>query len=325
MKSISAYLIAAMLLVSWMPATARADSASPADVLVESAHVKLTRADYEAWLQVIPAEIRYEYPMSARRVTTLLNDILITKTLAARARAKGLPPDPERPKDTPVDLERALAAAEMKTIERDAGNEFDSKRDKMLVAAREDYIVHSDAYRRPEQVKLSLILISSEKRGDAAALALARETRDKLVSSADFAKLAEELSDDKDSAAHGGSLSWKSAEQLNPALRNVAFALTRVGEISEPVHIGSTYAIVRLDGRRPAKQIPFDELKDQIMDQMRVAYINDRRAMELAAIRNDPGLKVNQPAVDGLVRHVDPKLFRPQGADVSTPTAPAEK
>jgi hypothetical protein len=46
-----------------------------------------------------------------------------------------------------------------------------------------------------------------------------------------------------------------------------------------------------------------------MMAELRKRYIDDQRDARTAAIRNDPNLKVNQPAVDSLAVHLDPSLF----------------
>jgi peptidyl-prolyl cis-trans isomerase C len=298
---------------------------APDDVLVENALVKVTRADYDAWLARIPEDLRFEFATSPKRLTSLLNNILVRKTLAARAQASGLQPDFGPPlKEGSNDLESALANAEVRAIETSAAKDFDAKRAAMLATARENYLLDKKRYQRPEQVKLSAILISSEKRGDEAALALARETRAKLASWAEFSSVARDISEDKASAAKGGSLDWASAADMDPALAKAAFALNRVGEISEPVHVGTSYILLRLDERRPAEQLPFDEVKDQIMDELRANYIKSKREAEIAAIRTDPKLKVDQAAVDGLVHRVAPEeIKRATGERASSTSPPA--
>ncbi|HWZ73106.1 MAG TPA: hypothetical protein VN326_16750, partial [Casimicrobiaceae bacterium] len=59
--------------------------------------------------------------------------------------------------------------------------------------------------------------------------------------------------------------------------------------------------VIRLDGRRPQRQKSFDEVKDQLIADMRQAYVTEQQALKVAAIRNDPALKVNQTALDTLI------------------------
>jgi cobalamin biosynthesis protein CbiG len=52
-----------------------------------------------------------------------------------------------------------------------------------------------------------------------------------------------------------------------------------------------------------------DEVKDQIMAELRARYVGEQREARLAAIRSDPNMKIDQKAVDALVYRVDPRVF----------------
>src|SRR4029078_7264588 len=59
----------------------------PPEVLAKNRWMELTRADFDAELQRVPPNLRYEFATSPRRVQTVLNAMLVTKTLAAQAKA----------------------------------------------------------------------------------------------------------------------------------------------------------------------------------------------------------------------------------------------
>ena len=46
------------------------------------------------------------------------------------------------------------------------------------------------------------------------------------------------------------------------------------------------------------------------MADLRKRYVDDQRDTKIASIRNDPKMKVDQKAVDGLVYHIDPQEIR---------------
>jgi hypothetical protein len=192
---------------------------SPDDVLIQTAETQVTRADYDSALARIPPDLRDAFATSPQRLTALLNNIVLTKTLAARARQAGLAPEAGASTDTPADLERALAAAETRAIEDEAKRDFDSRQQALTATARETSLLDKRKYQRPEEVKISAILISTDARGTEAALALAQSTRAKLLAWADFAALAKEMSDDKASAPNGGQLPWAEAKQMDQFLR----------------------------------------------------------------------------------------------------------
>jgi peptidyl-prolyl cis-trans isomerase C len=271
-------------------------------VLVENASVKLTLADYEADLLLrVPADRRLEFTASPARLTGFLNTLLIDKTLAKEARDAGLDRDPDTSRQIAVAADRILATAMLTKIDRDTAADFDAREADFLVQAREDYLMHKEKYQLPERVSASHILINSEKHGDVAAVALAKQTREKLLAGADFATLAAEVSDDPTAKTNGGKLGWFGPNKMDPAFSKAAFALKNVGDLSEPVKSSFGWHIIRLDGRRPAREVPFEQAKKQIMLELKSRYVDDVRKAKLAAISHDPAMKVNQAAVDALV------------------------
>jgi parvulin-like peptidyl-prolyl isomerase len=274
---------------------------APDDVLAENAMVKLTRADYEAELARLPAASRAGFASDPKRVTTLLNNMLVGKTMAAEGRKGGLDRDPLIQRRMALEAEKVLAEAEAQRIEALAGAEFDAKVAQYLPKAREHYLVDKDKFVVPEEIEASHILFLTNTRSEAAALALAQQVEAKLAAGTDFAALAQEFSEDPATKSGGGHLSWFGAKQMDPGFAKAAFALKNTGDVSPPVLSRFGYHVIRLDGRRPQHQKSFDEVKDQLIADMRQAYINEQRALKIAAIRNDPALKVNQPALDALI------------------------
>jgi peptidyl-prolyl cis-trans isomerase C len=307
---ITASLIAALLIAA--DGAAQAQSA-PDEVLAENAFVKLTRADYETELLRIPPEQRGEFAASPKRLTTLLNQILTNKTLAKQARDTGLDRDPEIARRLAHETDRFYAQAEMLKMEQDAAAEFDARKDDFLAKARETYLLNKDKYRLPEQVSASHILFETTKRGEPAALALAKETRAKLLAGADFATLAREVSDDPSAKTNRGDLGWFGAGTMDPVFTKAAFALKNAGDISEPVLTPFGYHLIRLDGRRAERQRPFEQASKEIMAEIKQRYVRETREAKVNAIRNDPSMKVNQAAIDALVVKLPevPKLTQP--------------
>jgi PPIC-type PPIASE domain len=296
--AVATLMLIAAIAGGWSVALAQG---APDDVLAENAMVKLTRADYEAELARLPAASRAGFASDPKRVTTLLNNMLVGKTMAAEGRKGGLDRDPLIQRRMALEAEKVLAEAEAQRIEALAGAEFDAKVAQYLPKAREHYLVDKDKFVVPEEIEASHILFLTNTRSEAAALALAQQVEAKLAAGADFAALAREFSEDPATKSGGGHLSWFGAKQMDPGFAKAAFALKNAGDVSPPVLSRFGYHVIRLDGRRPQHQKSFDEVKDQLIADMRQAYINEQRALKIAAIRNDPALKLNQPALDALI------------------------
>jgi len=272
------------------------------DVLAENAFVKLTRADYETDLLRVPPESRREFAANPGRLTQLLNNLLLDKTLAKQARDLGLDRDDEIARRLALEIDRFLAQAMVAKIQSEAATEFDARQGEFLAKARETYVMNKDKYKTPEQVSASHILFTPDKHGGSdAALALAKQTRTKILAGADFAQLATELSDDEAARQDGGKLGYFGHGKMDPDFTEAAFSLKNVGDVSEPVKSTFGWHLIRLDGRRPAGDLPFERARRQIMADLKARYIKDTLTTKLDTIRTDPNLKVNQAAIDALV------------------------
>jgi peptidyl-prolyl cis-trans isomerase C len=303
---------------SAQPGTAKATAAQPNIVLAQNALATLTRADYDKELQRLPADMRGAFATDRRRITALLNNLLMVKTLAAEARQAGISADGADPS---LDVERWLAQQQTKRMNDAAAAEFDARLKEYEPRVRELYLVGKSKYRSPEQISVSQILIATSTRSDEAALALAKQARDRVLAGADFAQVAREVSDDSTAKSDGGKIDWFTLAQKDPAFGRPAFELKNLGDVSEPVRTSAGYHLIRLDGRRPAAQLTFEEAKPQIIADLRNEYVETKRENHLNAIRNDPQLKVNQRAVDSLLVRVDPRLMKPRP---SPPTSSSE-
>jgi hypothetical protein len=298
-------------LLACLTAIAHAAAELPPDILAKSSWMELTRADYEKAVSRVPENIRFEFSTSPKRVQAVLNNLLVTKTLAAQARAHGTRPAATFQPGAGDDSDRALAAAEIQRIEADAGKSFDAQKAAFEQKARELYTVDRDKYVTPEEVRISDIAVSIKERGDEAALARAREARQRIDAGADFAAVARDYSDDPTTRDKGGELPFVTAKALTPDYAKAVFALKTVGAVSEPIRAPSAYHVVRLEERRSPRPQTFEEVRDAIMRDMRTRYVNEQRDLRIRAIQEDSGLQVNQAALDSLVNHVDLEKMKP--------------
>jgi len=291
------------------------------DVLVRSPEATLTRGDWDAELTRVPREQRVAFATSPQRVQATLNNLLVNRTLAERARAQGIDKDPVVQRRLALEVDRALAALMVERIEADAGAEFDRASERALARARELYLVNRSKYTIPEEVDVTHILFDTSKRGKDAALASANDARAKLMAGEDIAVLAVAVSDDPSVARNKGRLGSSSRGRFDPAFEEAAFALRRPGDISEPVLTRFGYHVIRLEGRTPERQQTFDEVRAQILADMREKSVGDARDSAIAAIRADTRVQVNQEAVDALVvKVVVPPL--PASPPASAPATP---
>ncbi len=304
------FLAAAALAALATSATVLAQTGAGDVVLISNSLATVTRAEYDAELLRIPADLRAGFPNDPKRVNDLLVRMLIQKSLAAQARAARLDAKPETALRIALETDRLLSAVMMESVENAAAEEFDKLRPKYEARARELYVIDRAKFETPEQVSATHILFDPKKRGADEAKRQAQEARAKIAAGADMRKLARETSDDPSSSVNDGALGWFVRKDMDPAFADAAFALKNTGDLSQPVESKFGWHVIRLDGRRPAGIKPYDEVRETIMDELKRRYVEEKRDEVLGAIRRDPKLSVNREAIGALSPRVDPDAVK---------------
>ena len=122
---------------------------------------------------------------------------------------------------------------------------------------KEYFDANKDSFAQAEQVEASHILVDDEK--------TAEEVKKKLDDGGDFAELAKEYSTDTSNAESGGELGYFGKGEMVQEFDDKAFAMKK-GEISEPVKTEFGYHIIKVTGKKEAKEAVLDDHKDEIKD-----------------------------------------------------------
>ncbi|WP_243049087.1 SurA N-terminal domain-containing protein [Dyella sp. RRB7] len=141
---------------------------------------------------------------------------------------------------------------------------------------------------QPEQRLVSHILVNVPKNAtpDQQKAALAKAEKIASEATADnFAKLAEQDSDDLGSKRSGGDLGWLEKGVTTPAFDSALFALQK-GQISKPVLSDEGYHVLWLRDVRSGDAKPFAEVRDQIAKDY-LSTERDRQYSELAGKLTD--------------------------------------
>lgn len=135
----------------------------------------------------------------------------------------------------------------------------------------------------PKQYHLAQIVVAApadaSADADRSAKQAAEDLRRRIVDQhADFAVLAKQKSDDKNSAANGGELGWVREDALIPPIRQ-ALATMSAGTVSEPVRTPDGWHVLKLIGIKPSGQPTLAEAHDTIVRILRQerAVANQRR------------------------------------------------
>lgn len=136
-------------------------------------------------------------------------------------------------------------------------------------AVREYYEQNKARFGAPEERRASHILVEIGEEGEEAARAKAEALKAEIEGGRDFAEVARASSDDTASRDSGGDLGWFRHEDMVTEVADAAFGLAKAGEIAGPVRSEFGWHLVKLDDVREAQLRPFEEVRDEITQQLR--------------------------------------------------------
>ena len=153
------------------------------------------------------------------------------------------------------------------------------------------YQGHQDRYTRSEERRASHILILAAKGAPEAEKAAAKAKAEEILAQArkapgDFAKLAQQNSQDPGSAKQGGDLQWfpRDGRMVKP-FEDAVFTL-KENQISDLVVTDYGYHIIRVTGIRPGGTRTLDQVKDDIVAELKAQGAAKKYAESADALTN---------------------------------------
>ena len=256
----------------------------------------LREADYERLLDSQPPEVQKAVKSSQEQRASFIRQFLLTKAVAAKARKEGFDRKPE--------IRELLS----NLLDQYIANRYVAKEITTNVAVTDEeltayYREHEKELLVPESVKARHILILSPQQSSPEERAKARARAEQLLEQvrkgADFAQIAREYSEDRDSAARGGELGTLSPGSTNsPEFEQAAFAL-KAGEVSGVIETAFGYEIIKVDQRSERRTATFDEAKEYVRNILKEQNRQKATVQFLETVAREAGLEVvAAPATD---------------------------
>lgn len=180
---------------------------------------------------------------------------------------------------------------------------------------------HPEEFEQKATVDAAHILISTQDITEPAALAqkekIAKELREELVSKKgeNFAEMAG-LHSDCPSKAQGGDLGEFEKGQMVPEFETAAFA-QEVGAIGECVKTDFGYHIIKVNGKKEAKTLAFDEVKVKLTEDMLQQAKSSKMEGYVKGLRESA--KIEQPGAPAAAPEA------PKAPEAGEPAPKAEK
>lgn len=281
-------------------------SAQDTAVLAEVNGKKITVADFNQQIQRIGSE--QQIPLDSPQIKQKLLDGMIKEELLKQeAEKQGLEKDPVVQKDIDAAKEQIIVR---ELVNREVIEKVKSVDNKELKAYYEE---HKSQFPAPEQVHARHILVKTKAEAD--------KIKSQLDKGADFAKLAMEKSEDKASGARGGDLGFFGKGDMIPQFEKVAFTLS-VGKISNPVESQFGYHIIKVEEKKAAGTMSFEEAKQNIERRLISQKQRERLDSWLAGLEKNAKISSN-PELIGIPKAEELKPMVPVEPKAST--APEKK
>ena len=163
-------------------------------------------------------------------------------------------------------------------------------------ATREFYDKNKAQMQAPERIHARHILVRVEPKAPAADKEKARQKTEDLLkrlkAGEDFAKLAQENSDDPGSKTRGGDLGWVAKGQAPPTFEQATFALTKPNELSPVVESPAGFHIIQFLERQQAGPIPYEQVKGRIAQLLKEQQAQQQLATRMRELRSKAKVEV---------------------------------
>lgn len=222
-----------------------------------------------------------------KRFEALLERVGSETTLARQLKPTGITPDELHTQM----IEEATAEA---VVEREIPVTITDEE------ARKFYDENPARFEEPERVRVSHILLSTQDPATHKPLPEAqqenkrRQIEDLLKrarAGEDFAKLAEDYSEDSGSRERGGEYPPFARGQMVPEFEAVAFALGE-NQISDVVTTAFGFHIIKLHERLPARVVPFDTARERIREGLRQQAVQKQLPDYFGKLYKEANVKV---------------------------------
>lgn len=282
------------------PGAAKSASATPAESVVLArgpAGALISSDDIRAELRRAPAAERQSVLTKPDVVQQLASNLLTRRVLSAEAERNGLGRDPIIAAAMALARDRILSDALLARI--DAKN---TPSDATLDAyARNVYQTNITKFERPAQTRARHILLANN---GSESLQKAKGLVAQLRTGASFEELAKANSTDPVSAERGGDIGFFGAGQMVKPFEDAVNALTKPGDLSEPVESEFGYHIIRLEERREKGLQSYSEVREPLLAEARAAILGEFRKQKVQTLSKDFVIEIS--AIEALAKSATP-------------------
>lgn len=153
--------------------------------------------------------------------------------------------------------------------------------------ADERYLAEQAKLGEREQVNVDHILVKADGRSFTELVDRVAVVQTELARGVPFQDLVAKYSEDRSASRNLGKLGYISRGSSDPAFEEVAFSMSEVGAISEPVLSSFGVHLIKYNGRRTRPEIPQTSVQTRIVKQIKRERSEALRGEVLAGFRGE--------------------------------------
>ena len=267
------YLIFLVLFLPLIACSKKDDGKSIATVDGE----KITVQEFNAELDKIPMNMKMLVATQSGK-KDFLNRLIVKKLLLKQAKKENVDKD-KAFQDRLADIKEQL------TIEQLLKKKVSAELNFSDTDLEKYYEAHKEEFKRGQEIQTRQIVVKSEPE--------AKELEARISKGEDFADLARKFSIDPAAKTTGGDIGYHPRGTLIPEYEAAAFALTKVGQVSQPVKTQLGYHIIKLEGTRTGTYVPFPEVKEFIRQKLTQEKQSEALQKYIESLKKNASIIIN--------------------------------
>jgi peptidyl-prolyl cis-trans isomerase C len=253
------------------------------------------KSDFDRIISYVPPERQKYLQTNPQQKATILKRIIEHRAIAERAKKEGFDKRPEVREQLEYSMNDYLAQEYLKkAVLKDVAVTEEEM--------RKHYQENEKTYTLAAQAKARHILVKVAPNAPEADKKKAREKAEVLLKRVregqDFAKVAEESSEDPASQKKGGDLGYFSRGRMVKPFEDVAFSM-KPGQVSEIVETQFGFHIIKLEDLKEARIRPFDEVKEMVKSQLTLNLNKGKQEEFLKNLYKEAGIEIHPERLTG--------------------------
>lgn len=278
-----------------VPAAAAAKDRSGADVVARVGDRDVTVAEIRQFVAALPERDQAALAQDPALLSRSLRMMLANQLVLKEALAKKWDASPT----VAAQLDRIREQAIVETYLRAVSEPPENYPDEAEV--QKAYDANKTAFIVPRRYHLAQIFIAlpttPDKAAEAAASKKLADVQAKLKApKADFAALAKEMSDEKQSAEQGGEIGWVPEDQIRPEIKTEVLGLA-AGGISTPIKLNDGWHIVKLVETKASETRPLADVRALLVQRLRAQRAEATQRAYVAKMLESNVMAVNELAL----------------------------